>query len=445
VQWVKLDRLHVGRECAFELIVRNNGKVTAADVSVDAYFPSTVRLTKATPQPIEKPDYLSWSFASLDPGEEKIIKIGLIPSQRGQLETRAFVRYTGASEGVFIVEEPLLKLTMSGPQEVMVGDPASQTILISNPGTGIATNVSVEAIIPVGLEHPRGERLVMEIGDLNPGESRSVRLALAAASGGQQTIQVRATADDNLRRILTSDIYVIAPNIEIDIDGPTLRYLGRKAAYILDVSNDGSAPSNNVRVTHYVPEGFDYVDSDHGGKYDKTKRSVSWFVGRLEPDQNVQLKCVLKPNKLGRFEQHVVAISEQGIKSEATYTTDVDGTSSLVLEIVDLDDPVEVGTETAYEIRVRNEGTKAGKNIEITCDLPAGVELIAAKGPTGALVRNGQVVFKSLPRLDPNKTAIYRIHVIGKVEGNHRFRAQMASDSIQKPLIFEELTKFYAD
>ncbi len=187
------------------------------------------------------------------------------------------------------------------------------------------------------------------------------------------------------------------------------------------------------------------MGSDHGGKYDKIKRSVGWFVGRLEPDQNVQLKCELKPNKLGRFEQHVVAISEQGIKSEATYTTDVDGTSSLVLEIVDLDDPVEVGTETAYEIRVRNEGTKAGKNIEITCDLPAGVELIAAKGPTGALVRNGQVVFKSLPRLPPNNTAIYRIHVTGKVEGNHRFRAQMASDSIQKPLIFEELTKFYAD
>ena len=58
---------------------------------------------------------------------------------------------------------------------------------------------------------------------------------------------------------------------------------------------------------------------------------------------------------------------------------------------------------------------------------------------------NGLVVFKSLPALEPGKTAVYRIHVRGRVEGSHRFRARLASDSIREPLIFEELTKFYGE
>jgi hypothetical protein len=35
--------------------------------------------------------------------------------------------------------------------------------------------------------------------------------------------------------------------------------------------------------------------------------------------------------------------------------------------------------------------------------------------------------------------------VRAKAEGYHRFRARLASDSIQEPLLVEELTKFYGE
>ena len=33
----------VGEECAFDLVVKNNGDVTVEEIEVDAFFPQTVR------------------------------------------------------------------------------------------------------------------------------------------------------------------------------------------------------------------------------------------------------------------------------------------------------------------------------------------------------------------------------------------------------------------
>src|SRR4029079_5847540 len=104
------------------------------------------------------------------------------------------------------------------------------------------------------------------------------------------------------------------------------------------------------------------------------------------------------------------------------------------LEIVDLNDPVEVGSETAYEIRIKNEGSSAAKHVCLSCELPSAVELLDAKGPAQHVNENGMVVFKELPQLETGKTAIYRVQVRGRVAGNHRFRARLTSDSNEEPL-----------
>jgi uncharacterized membrane protein len=194
-----------------------------------------------------------------------------------------------------------------------------------------------------------------------------------------------------------------------------------------------------------VPEGFDFVKADKGGQYDPATRTVTWFVGRMESGQNVQVRVQLNPTTVGTFQHRAGALSEHGARAETTYETRVDGTASLVLEIVDLDDPVEVGAETAYEIRVSNEGTKAAQDVSIGCELPLGVQLLNAKGPAEHVADGSLLVFKPIPSLEPGKTALYRVQVKGTVEGQQRFRVRLASDSTKEPLVFEELTKFYID
>lgn len=444
-RWTKQSDINVGQPCDLMLTVKNSGNANASDVVVDVFFPRTVRLTAASPKPAKAQSSVVWEFPSLDAGEEREIHITMIPSQRGELIANANVRFSTAATTVLAVEEPMLKLAMKGPSQVMMGEPASHVVTVSNPGTGVAHNVTVEVTIPEGLEHPKGKRLKMDLGSVNPGEQRSVRLSMTAVAGGSHKVNVVATSGTELRQTADAAIAVLAPSLNLTVDGPAIRYVGRDARYSLKLTNDGQAVTNNVRAMYVVPKGFEYLYASRGGKFDEKSRTVTWFVGSVSPKEAIALSLKLKPVALGDFNHVARAISEHGAVAEAKTATRIEGTASLVLEVLDLDDPVEIGRETAYEVRVRNEGSKEAQNVGLSFELPNGVKLINVKGPTKHIAESGLVVFKALPALEPGKTAIFQIHIQGADEGNHRVRARLTSDSIQEPLTVEELTRFYAD
>ncbi len=445
IEWSSEAGINVGQESECELIVTNVGKSTAYGVSVDANFPATVRLVDATPKPDSAIEKLSWNLGKLEQGQTRKIRIKLVPSQRGPLAATAQVHFSGATQAEFVVREPLLALKMEGPSKVMVGDPASQSVTISNPGNGIAKNVRLEALIPVGLEHPRGEKLIMDVGSLNPNESRTIRLALVAVAGGTQTVQVSATADGNLLQISEASVNVIAPSLQAEIDGPSLRYKGRVATYTLKVKNDGTIGTSNVRLMHKIPVGFEFVSANKGATYDPPTRILSWFVGRLDANKAAEMKVKLKAVKIGEFVHYIRTTSEHGSTTDSQLLTRVEGSASLVIDITDLDDPVEVGTETAYEIRLTNDGSAEAKNVGLSCELPAGVQFISASGPSKHVTDGNLILFQPLASVKIGDTYTFRVHVVGSVEGNLRFRARMTSDASSEPLTFEEQTRFYGE
>ncbi|MCA9067444.1 MAG: DUF11 domain-containing protein, partial [Planctomycetaceae bacterium] len=441
LEWVKQTEINVGQECQCDLVVKNTGDAAARNVSVLAMFPKAARLLQTTkPAPSVTGEQLQWKLGELAPKQSKVIQIHLIPTTRESLNASAVVHFTAAAATVFKVQEPMLQVALKGPKEVQVGDPASQIIQVTNPGTGTARNVEIKALIPEGLEHPQGKKLTMAIGSLNPGETRMVRLALSAVSGGNHAVKVLAEAKltaesaPYLRELKETEIRIISPSIKVAAEGPGLRYKNRNATYRLTVANDGTAVSNNVRVMHRVPEGFKFVSATEGGKFDALSKTVAWFVGRIEPGQNSDMSVTLEAVKLGEFEHHISAITEQGARSEAQVLTKIDGIASLSLEVKDVNDPVEIGVETAYEIHVKNLGTKHAQNVAVACELPAGVELMNVDAPAKHNLQGRVVVFQALPALDADKTAVYRIIVRGTSDGYQRFRARLASDSIQEPL-----------
>jgi len=445
LRWTKNEEVNVGQECTCGLVVKNTGKLAAKDIVVEAYFPRTVRLIDADPFPNDSKDHLVWNFEHLEPGQEKTIDITMIPGRRGELATSATVRFTGVASTVLTVEEPQLSVSINGTKEVMVGDSLTQIITVSNPGTGIAHDVVVHAQLSEGLEHPRGKMVEMGIGSLGPGESRELRLPLSATTGGDAMIVVEARGSANLAHRAECSIKVAAPKLSIEVAGPGLRYVGRHAQYVLTVTNDGIATTDNVRVVELVPEGFEFIKADKGGKFDASSGSVCWFVGRLEAGQSVQVAVDLNSKQIGEYLHHVQASGENGIMAKSKMTTRVEGTAAIVMEVADLDDPVEVGTQTAYEIRIRNDGSKAAQNLKVACELPPGVELIDTKGPTELASEKGVLHFKPISEIAAGSKMTYLIRVNGRVAGNLRMRAKLTSNASSEPLVVEEMTKFYAD
>jgi hypothetical protein len=137
----------------------------------------------------------------------------------------------------------------------------------------------------------------------------------------------------------------------------------------------------------------------------------------------------------------------RGLKGDAEVVTRVEGLPALLMELVDLDDPVEVGADTAYEIRVTNTGSKTETNLQLICTVPDKMEF---RGATGAAnckfrVQGKDVVFEPLPRLAPRADVVYRVNVRGIAPGDLRFRARITADGLTEPVLKEESTKVYGD
>ncbi len=447
LEWFKRGEFNVGQECQADLIVKNTGSTPVTQIAIDAIFPTNVRLTAAEPKPASATDRLTWAIEQLDAGGEKKITVKMIPSRRGDIGATAQVRFTGTSSTAFSVHEPMLKVSVKSPtKEVMLGDPASQMITVTNPGTGTVQDVKVEAKLSAGLEHPtREDRLVIDVGAVGPGETRSYRLGLTAAKGGTQSVTVVATSSSEASSTDLVEFNVIAPSLKIAVEGPSLRYKGRNAKYTMTVTNDGSLVNSNIRVSQIVSDGFKFVSADHGGKFESSTNTIQWFINRLAPGESTQVACELNSLKLGDFTQTVQVVSDSGVQADAQIDTRVDGIASLTLELVDLDDPVEVGSETGYEIRVKNEGSKAATGVVVACDLPAGMQFLSAKAPVDQVIEGRQLFFNPIDQIAPGSQVSFRIQMKVTKDGSHRMKARLSGGGLQEPMLLEEVTRAYTD
>lgn len=447
VKWLPSGELAVGQETVYHLVVKNEGKGAARDVEVEAHFPRTCRLLKAEPAPASARECLAWTLPQLAASEEQTLAITLMPLARGDLATNAVVRFATSNAITAQVSEPQLAVALKGVSAALVGEPTLQIITVTNSGTGTAREVVVKTTLPEGLEsaHGKGKELLTSIGSLAAGESRDVRLQVTAVASGDHVVAVSATGLGGLEHEAQTKVTVTAPRLEVAVTGPSLRFAERHARYQLIAANQGAAATNNVRLTHHVPAGFEFVRADSGGSYDPASRTVSWFVGHMPAGKAVQVSTELKACELGDHTHRVQVTGDSVPAAESKIETKVDGASDLVMDVTDLDDPVEVGTQTAYEIRVKNEGTKAATAVTIACELPAGATLLGAEGPVKHTAEAGRVTFAPIAELGPHKSLKFTVLLEGKTAGAMRFRAELTSSSITEPVVVEERTRFYGE
>lgn len=445
LRWMTDGEVTVGQQCRCGLVVRNESNIDAREVIVEATFPNSVQILKCVPACSAQRDRLAWKIPLIPAGKEFTIQVAMIPQQKGELATSASVRFTGTASTVLKVEEPDLAVVLKGAQEVIAGETFTQIVHVSNPGTGTAQDIVVHAEIPSGLEHPRGKRIELAIGTLTAGETREIRLSLTAVAGGEQTLAVEARCGKSLVRQTQTTIQVSAPQLQVNINGPALRYVDRQAQYVTTVKNAGGVPTDNVRVQYHLPVGFEFVKAERGGRHDWSTRTVTWFLGRLEAEQTVELPAVFMAKQSGAQRHSVIVTDEVGGSTEATLETRIDAISAVVMEVVDLDDPVEVGVQTGYEIRIRNDGTREAQNIQVQFDLPREIDLVDTQGPTPARRGKTGIMFRPIESLGPKQRATYRVIVSGQQAGNLRVRARLTQQGGTDPMVVEEQTKFYAD
>jgi uncharacterized repeat protein (TIGR01451 family) len=444
LEWIGSPTAKVNVATDYTLQVRNNCNIPVQQVQVRVRMPNGMQVQAAEPKPVNMGDVMVWDLNTLSPHQDRSIVLKMVATAKGEVAPQAWVTFTGSSVMHIKIREPKLTMKASAPEKVLVGDAVAFTIAVTNPGDGAAEGVKIHAVLSEGLEHARGNKMDFEIGNLAAGETRSVQVICAAKSGGVQKCESVVEAE-GLKASDSASVNVIKPHLELQVVGPAVRYLDRKALYSLKVTNPGDAPATNVTVSHMVPVGFKVLAADNGGRHDSSTRTVSWFLGEVAPGQTREVKLEVLAINPGEHKHKAVAFGARGLRSEAELSTRVQGLAAMLVELVDTEDPIEVGAETTYEVRITNTGSSAEGDIRLVGVIPDKMELKSIQGPVRYHTEGKNIIFEPLEKLQPRADALFRIRCKGLEAGIVRFKIQVTSATLAEPLIKQESTVIYAD
>jgi uncharacterized repeat protein (TIGR01451 family) len=438
--------IQVGRPAKFEILVRNTGRVTAENVIIRDEIPAGTNFVDAAPKATRSQDgVVFWEAGSLTPGQEFVVSMELMPTTEGQIGSVATVSFQASASAKTRATKPELVLEHTGPLKALVGDTVPFSIKLTNPGTGAATQVVLEEDVPQGLAHSSGARLEYEVGAVEPGQSRHLELTLKADKAGHVINTLIARADGGLVAEDTVELDVVAPDLQVAIEGPNRRYIERQATFTIAVANPGTAPARNVELVAQLPTGLKFVSTNNSGFYDQSRHAVIWSLEQLPAGEMGKAQFTAMPVEMGSFQIHAQGKAEMGLQARQDHDLSVEGIAALFFGVADKVDPIEVGGQTTYEIKVVNQGSKAASNVQFAAQVPDGLEAVGAQGPTQESLEGQRVMFAPIQNLAPQEQAIFRITVAGQNAGDHRFRVQMTSDETTTPVIKEESTRVYSD
>jgi uncharacterized repeat protein (TIGR01451 family) len=445
LEWVGPSTAKIGQLNGYSVVVRNTCNIPVQQVSVRVRIPSGMTCSDTEPKAVAEGNFLVWDVGALQVKQEKILQMKLLADQKGDVAPQAWVTFTGSSALLIKVREPKLALKVEGPEKVLLGETAAFTLAVTNSGDGSADLVKIHTTLTEGLESSRGNKIDFEVGNLAAGETRNVTVVCMTKLGGTQKCEAIAEAEGGLRAKETTPVTVTTPRLDLQLVGPGLRYLGRKALFALKVTNPGDAAATNVTLNDLVPDGFKVLAASDGGRHDFSTHTVSWFLGEIKPGEAREVKVEVQAVNPGEFKHKANAVGAHNLCAESELTTRIEGLSALMLEMVDTEDPIEVNSETAYEVRVTNTGSKVETNIKLTANIPDKMEFKSATGPVRFHQEGKTLVFDPLEKLAPKADAVFRIIVKALDQGTVRFKIQMTSTNLTEPVIKMEATRIYSD
>ena len=433
--------------------VYNTSDYAVSDVVVTEYPASNFQFASASPAPSSQAGgAMVWNIPSIGPKDSTSIKVTGTPTGEGTLKSCATVTYVPRVCVSTEVVSPALELTkMYGVPEkgiafsdnvtTLLCDPVTVVYTVSNPGSGSLSNVQVSDTLPAGLETMDGSNTVsFNVDSLAPGQERKFQAklkptAVGTYAGPAQAVAGKLNASDG------ASVTVVQPVLAISKSGLSEQFAGRNVTYAISVSNTGNAPADNLVITDTLDANSTFVSATDGGTL--AGSNVTWNLGSLAAGASKTVNVVVKPTVKGTVTNTATANAVCAKPVSAEASTKISGIPAILLEVIDIEDPIEVGEVVTYQITATNQGSAEDTNIAIVAELEDTMQYVADGGPTDGVPNGQRIVFAPLPRLDVGEAATWRLTVKAVAAGDVRLTVTMDTDQLTRPVMETEATNFY--
>lgn len=477
----------IGATLTYRMEVRNPGAQVARDVVVTDPIPQgLVQLGTNPVATLEGTNYV-WRLGDLQPGETRAVEANFRADRPGTITHCASVR-TGAGLSaqdcvMTAITAPTLDVSVTGPPQAVVGDQVTFTAVVTNRGPTPATGLILVDRFDAGLRHAvASSPIERDLEAIEPGQSRTVTITFQVVAPGTQCNVVEVGGQGGMKSTGSACLTAVAPaapppvtpppaapppaapvapppitatepppqgpkpTLSVKKTGPAQRNIGESADFVIDITNTGSVQATNLKIADNYDLSLDPVGATDGFAF--AGDDLIWMVDMLPPGKTIRFqvncKCLSRATKTCN---RVTVTCQEGARDDAEACLAIGGPSTpLGLSISDLRDPVSVGNETTYEIRVSNPGQTSDRDVVLAVTVPDELtpSAVGTGGPAAGRITGQMVQFSPVPELKAGDTLTFRVLARGTRPGAARIHAEVTSANMTQPVATDENTTVVA-
>lgn len=442
-----------GKPVPYKITVTNNSQSKALRVRVRMPAPEgAAAIAKCEPRAdnIKElpavPGELVWTLPSLNRGESKSFDLEFSPQANvKQLAATAYVSFEYGAKVETGIDKPRVTVKKTAPPQVAVGEPAMVRVDVTNSSQVPVPNAVLTETVPAGVEvkgdgdptaNP-GQRQ-WKLGTIGPGETKTVRYQLLARQGGEMTTMSSLACETGVldASAAQSTTKVLLPALQLKFGGPAKGEGKAPAVYTAVVTNAGTMPLENVRLTIDVPADLSVQKVTNGCRTDKNPRV--WVIPKLAAGEAQEFRVQVVPEQgtSGRRTLKASARDASGRLDDQTReaVTDFVGRADLSWKPTFTPGRLPVGREGTITVLVRNHGSETDKGVRLRVILPREVTLKDSSPSKASLDPNDNtLVFPPQP-VAPGKTVEFTVTYQARTPGQAQFRLLLEGESMEKAI-----------
>jgi len=425
----------IGDEFVIDVLV--SAKEVISNVKLSAQLFSRGTVMRSEPEATLADGKLYWSLGKMEANESRSFKLYVKAEEAGDIVCRAAVGESPQIYARTTVGKPELALEQTGPGHSLIGGEVTFKLLVKNVGKAAATKVIVKNPVPAGCNHESGKpELTYEVGELSPGQSKTLSVAFKALQRGKICNVATASSSNAPKVSAEACTQVQVPGLKIETSGAKEQILGRNADYEIVVENTGDTVFRSVTVNELAPAETAIVAAP-GAKIQEN--TATWVVADLAPKSRSTNSFKLTSKVAGT---HCgTATVTAGALTESTKSCTLwKGIAAIGMEVSDDPDPIQIGETTTYTIKVTNQGFADLHNIKVEGRFG---EKVAAVSSLQGTLNDNVVNFPVVAALGPKQSFTYKVTVKGAAVGDSRNRVILQADELKSPLEEAESTTIY--
>jgi len=464
----------VGSTMTYHIDVTNPGDLPADGVVVSDEIPDGTTYLSSNPAGQVSGRSIRWQPGRLAAGQTLALEVQLRAERQGSVTSCAEASIPSGLKARDCVSTtigvPAIDVAMQGPTQATVGGEVEFVVVVTNRGQSPLGGLKIKDRFDAGLEHAEARSPIeRDLGEILAGQSRSIGVAFRVTKTGRLCHTVEILGPGGVLGTATACVVAaaatagqpqiqpqpqpqpqppigVSPSLSLKLAGPERRTVGETAHFTMDVVNTSTETVRQLRLLSLLDPSFEPSLASPGWKLEGD--AVWWPIDQIAPGETVGLQIEARCVSPAQNACHQVRVmqGERVLAEEETYmrilSAPMFAPASLSMTIEDWDDPITVGRQKTFEIRVDNSGQLPDQDVVVVVTLPPAMAVVPLRtwGPDGYDVDAQTIRFHPVSQIEPGGSIVYRVRAQTKLPGMATLRAQLTSRRLEQPLVISEET-----